>query len=194
MRKVFLLAAWLAAAGAALAAPPPVVDGDLPRYQPETRLRGDIVVARTASTGTLVDAWIEGFRQFQPEVTVRQTAQGTDLPAASLQELLDGKVDAAPFVREIQPSELALARQTLGAEPLGIAVASGSYATPSNTHAIAVYVNAGNPLSRLTLTELDAIYSSTRRRGYPAGPHQLGPARPDGRLGRPAHSIFTAWW
>lgn len=188
MRRIPLFALWLAGAGTGLALPPPAVDLNLPSYRPESRLRGEVTVARTASTGTLVDAWIRGFREVQPGIAVRQTAQGTDLPAASLQELLDGKVDVAPFVREIQPAEAAQARERLGAEPLGLAVASGSYDTPSNTHAIAVYVNAANPLAHLTLAELDAIYSSTRRRGYPQDLTTWGQLGLGGAwAGRPIH-------
>lgn len=147
---------------------PPPVDAQLPSYAATGEVRGTLTVARAASTETLVDSWIQGFRRHNPRVEVRQTPKGTDLPSASLQQLIDGTVELAPFAREVQPSELARAREKLGADPLGIAVASGSYATPSNTHAIAIYVNATNPLARMTLTQLDAIYSSTRRRGFPA--------------------------
>jgi phosphate transport system substrate-binding protein len=186
IRGGFLLLA-LAPAWLAAAAPPPV-DPALPVYASASPLRGEIVLARSASTQTLVDAWIRGFAAFHPGVRLRQTERATDLPATCLAELLDGTVSAAPFVREIQPTELAAAQARLGYPPLGIAVASGSYATPSNTHAIAIYVNAANPLGRITLAQLDAIYSTTRRRGYPADLTtwgQLGLAGP--WAGRPIH-------
>jgi phosphate transport system substrate-binding protein len=130
-------------------------------------LRGALTIARAASTDTLVAAWGRHFEELNPGIQVRQTARNTDLPATALEELLDGTVQIAPFVREIQPSELAAAARRWGYAPWGIAVASGSYATPSNTHAIAIYVNASNPLERINLAQLDAIYSSTRRRGAP---------------------------
>jgi len=146
---------------------PPSIDAQLPSYAAAGEVREKLTVARAASTETLVDAWIQGFQRYNPRVEVRQTLKGTDQPSASLQQLIDGSVDLAPFAREIQPSEMARARERIGTEPLGIAVASGSYDTPSNTHAIAIYVNTANPLSQLTLTELDAIYSSTRLRRAP---------------------------
>jgi phosphate transport system substrate-binding protein len=188
MQRVFALAIWTAAAAVSRGDSPPAVDDRLPSFEPAGALRGEMVIARAASTETLVNAWIAGFHGFQPGITVRQTAKGTDLPTTSLQQLLDGTVDLAPFVREIQPEELARARQRLGAEPLGIAVASGSYATPSNTHAIAIYVNAANPLARLTLPELEAIYSTTRRRGYPVNLTTWGQLGLEGEwAGRPIH-------
>ena len=143
-------------------------DSALPPFTPQGAVPAPLLIARTASTSTLADAWISAFRRFHPEARVRQTDASTDLPAKSLAELVAHEVDLAPFVREIQPQELASARQALGADLLGVAIATGSYATPSNTHAIAVYVNASNPLPGLTLAQLDAIYSATRRRGLPA--------------------------
>jgi phosphate transport system substrate-binding protein len=155
------------AAAAIAAADPPPVDPLLPGYVPAGALQGEILIARSASTQTLVDSWGRAFSQIHPGVRVRQTAQATDLPAKCLAELCDGTVQLAPFVREIQPSEREASRRALGYDPLALAIASGSYATPSNTHAIAIYVNAANPLGQLTLAQLDAIYSSTRRRGAP---------------------------
>lgn len=130
-------------------------------------LLGAITIARSASTDGFVSAWVREYRAAHPEVEIRQTAQATDLPAHALDELLDGSVDLAPFVREIQPAEAEAARRRLGYAPLGLAIASGSYATPSNTHAIAFFVNTANPIRHLTLAQLDGIYSSTRLRGAP---------------------------
>src|SRR2546426_350960 len=69
---------------------------------------------------------------------------------------------------------LLMGRVVAAPAPLVSAVASGgagfharapAYATASP--ALAIYVHADNPLSRATLTQLDAIFSTTRRRGYP---------------------------
>jgi phosphate transport system substrate-binding protein len=181
-----------AATGATLSAvapSPPAVDARLPEYRARANLRGDLTLARTASTDTLVATWARRFEGLNPGVNVRQTVRSTDLPAAALDELLDGTVKLAPFVREIQPAELAAATRRWGYAPLGIAVASGSYATPSNTHAIAVYVNAANPLTRLTLAQLDAIYSAARRRGAPEAIVTWGQLGLTGEwTGRPIHA------
>jgi phosphate transport system substrate-binding protein len=47
-------------------------------------------------------------------------------------------------------------------------VGGGAYEKGDRSHAIAVYVNRANPLERITLAQLDAIYSATRRRGSAA--------------------------
>src|SRR5262249_53462016 len=41
----------------------------------------------------------------------------------------------------------------------------GAHATPGLTPALGVFVHASNPLARITLDQLDAIYSAARRRG-----------------------------
>ena len=161
---------WFSLAAAALwAAEPPPVDPALPDFVAGAEVRGELSVARSRldsrrssipGAAALPDSAPGSmFTRRTPSPTFRSNA---------LSELTDGSVQLAPFVREIQPSEREIARQKLGYEPLGIAIASGSYATPSNTHAIAIYVNAANPLLRLSLPQLDAIYSSTRRRGFPS--------------------------
>jgi phosphate transport system substrate-binding protein len=53
----------------------------------------------------------------------------------------------------------------LGHAPTLVNVAGGSHATQGGTHAIAIYVNAANPIGGLTLEQLDAIFSKTRRSG-----------------------------
>ena len=53
--------------------------------------------------------------------------------------------------------------------------------------ALAVYVNKDNPLEKLTLAQVDAVFSKTRRRGGKRR-HHLGRPRPDRRLGGPARS------
>lgn len=152
-------------------------------------LLGAITIARSASTDGFVAAWIRAYHGAHPQVEIRQTAQATDLPAHALEELVTGAVDLAPFVREIQPAEAAAARRQLGADPLALAIASGSYATPSNTHAIAIYVNAANPVRHLNLAQLDAIYSATRRRGEPAEIVTWGQLGLTGAwAGRPVHA------
>ncbi|MDD3179365.1 MAG: hypothetical protein PHQ04_03340 [Opitutaceae bacterium] len=162
-----LIALALAWSVISLTAETPCVDSGLPTYKPEGHPVGTLTIARLASTETLVGAWVREFNRLHPEVRARQSENGTDLPAVCLQQLMRGDVGIAPFVRDIQPPEMAQAKAALAGEPLEIAIATGSRATRANGSAIAIYVNSANPLSRLTLAQLDAIFSETRRRGHP---------------------------
>src|SRR5260370_4396487 len=80
--------------------------------------------------------------------------------------LTDGRSQLAPASRELMPFEIEHFRKRFGYEPLGIRVALGSYRAPDRVKAIAFYVNESNPIKELTLAQLDAIYCTTRKRGY----------------------------
>ena len=98
------------------------------------------------------------------------------LAADGFRALLEGRADCVMFVREPFPSERAAFRARFGHDPLLIPVARGSFATRGGTHAIAIYVNAANPLAGLTLDQVEAVLSA-RPRGRPA------PAQTWGDLG-----------
>ena len=146
------------------AIPPARIDPDLPAYAAKTALSGEIRCAGGNTMQALVVEWGRLFQMHHPRATVG-VRKDTSLAAEGFDALLAGSANCATFVREPFPAEIAAFTQKFGYPPLLVNVAGGSYATPGGTHAIAIYVNAANPLGRLTLPELDAIFSTTRRRG-----------------------------
>ena len=60
--------------------------------------------------------------------------------------------------RELKPSELSAFSSRYGYEPMVFPIA---------LDAVAIYVNAQNPIQGLTIDEVDAIFSTTRKRGLP---------------------------
>jgi phosphate transport system substrate-binding protein len=70
-----------------------------------------------------------------------------------------GDIDLIPSARELVPSETERLTRKLGGQPLVVAVATGSYATKSGTHALAFYVNSANPLVRISIPQIREIYS-----------------------------------
>ena len=79
------------------------------------------------------------------------------LSAAGFVALLAGRADCVSFARELFPAEIAAYEARYGVRPRPIAVARGSFATLHATHAIAVYVNAANPLRRISLPTLARV-------------------------------------
>lgn len=136
----------------------------LASYQAAQLPADTLTIGRADTMDGLQHEWAAAFHRLNPQVTL-QLRNDTKFSAEAFDALLDGAIDIAPFVREPFPAELQRFRQKYGRAPLLIAVATGSYAAKGSTHAIAIYVNAANPLTRLTLQQLDAIFSSTRRRG-----------------------------
>jgi phosphate transport system substrate-binding protein len=112
----------------------------------------------------LVESWGRRFHELHPRAVVQVDPHIT-LAADGFLELLGGRVDLVDLVREPFPAEIATFRRKFGYEPLLINVANGSYDTRGGTHAIAIYVNASNPLRHLTLGQLQEIFSVVPRRG-----------------------------
>ncbi|MDB5494064.1 MAG: phosphate transporter substrate-binding protein [Phenylobacterium sp.] len=130
------------------------------------RLSGRIACAGGDTMAPLMQRWGEAFHARHPAVTVGIDPQAR-LAADGFRALIAGQADCVTFVREPFPSEEAAFRARFGHPPLLVPVAGGSFATRGGTHAIAVYVNAANPIAGLTLAQLDAAFSAAPRRGAP---------------------------
>jgi phosphate transport system substrate-binding protein len=121
---------------------------------------GEVVCAGGDTMQGLVRSWGEGLAA--RGVSVRLDTDGK-LAADGFRRLLAGRANCVTFVREPFPSEIAAFRARFGYPPTLIPVAGGSFATRGGTHAIAVFVNAENPMKGLTLGQLAAILSADGR-------------------------------
>lgn len=137
---------------------------ELPSYQPRSGLSGVLHSVGADTMDEIVFDWIRAFRRLHPQLgmTMEARASLTAAPA-----LTSGLADVAPVARELLPSEMTAFEQRFGYKPLAIRVAGGSYATQGRTHALAIIVHKDNPLAQISLPQLDAIYSTTRKRGQP---------------------------
>jgi len=64
------------------------------------------------------------------------------------------------------PMETLAFREVYGYDPLEIIVATGAYDVPAKMPANVIYVNKQNPISQLTLQQLDGIFGSQRTGGW----------------------------
>ena len=103
--------------------------------------------------------WAKQFARFHPKVSVRLRDDTRLTTDAFDTAIAAGNIDLIPSARELVPSEAERLTQKLGGPPLVVAVATGSYATKSGTHALAFYVNAANPLTRISVAQIREIYA-----------------------------------
>jgi phosphate transport system substrate-binding protein len=96
----------------------------------------------------LGQAWAEEFMKVNPKVSVAVTGGGSGTGIAAL---LSNTCDIAELSRELKPEEIAMAKEK-GFAPQQITVALDG---------LAVVVHPANPLSRLTLDQLAAIFSGS---------------------------------
>jgi len=141
------------------------LDPALKPYKASSAVSGEIRSVGADTMEDLMKLWITGFAAAHPKAkfSMQAKASGTAAPA-----LVEGVSDIGPVAREILPNESEPFVKKFGYPPFAVRVAGGSYRTPGKTHAIAFFVHSSNPIDRLTFAQLDAIFSTTRKRGHKA--------------------------
>lgn len=93
----------------------------------------------------VAQAWAETYKRVNPNVAVAVTGGGS---GTGISAMINGTVDIANASRKMRESELEAARGN-GVEPIEFIV---------GYDALAVYLHEDNPIERLTLAQLKAIY------------------------------------
>lgn len=111
----------------------------------------------------MVLGWTKIYRKQYPRLslTLDLRASGAGAPG-----LVSGKGQLAPVGREMFPAERKAFVDKFGYEPLEIKVATGSVGSLGKTASSVILVDKDNPIDCLSLPQLDAIYSKTRKLGY----------------------------
>ncbi|HXI51819.1 MAG TPA: substrate-binding domain-containing protein [Candidatus Saccharimonadales bacterium] len=125
----------------------------LSQYENLPRLAGKLASGGSGVVTLLINRWASEFATLYPEVVLDIQGGGS---VASMPAFLQGKVDLMPMARPLWPSEVKSFRDKFGCDPAQIVVAQD---------AVGIYVNKNNPLTGLTLVQLDGIYSRDAQRG-----------------------------
>lgn len=134
---------------------------NLPEYSPEEPVAG---VIRNYGNGWagMLQKWEAGFQQYHPDVRFEDTLPTSD---AAFPALITGVTDLAPNGSEPALTETLGFYEVYGYHPTAITVASGSFDTEGRSPGIVVFVHQDNPVSQLTLEQLDGIFGSARNGG-----------------------------
>ena len=152
---VALLAAALLPAGVARAGDVKV-DAAIAPYQKTSGVAGNLSSIGSDTLNNVMTLWAETFRKEYPSVQVQVEGKGSSTAPPAL---IAGTAQLGPMSRAMKADELDAFEKKFGYPPTQIRVA---------IDALAVYVNKDNPLDKLTLTQVDAIFSKARRCGAPA--------------------------
>jgi phosphate transport system substrate-binding protein len=102
----------------------------------------------------MMTLWAETFRKVYPNVKVQIEGKGsTTAPAA----LLAGTAQFGPMSRAMRSAEIDQFEAKYGYKPTEL---------KTSYDALAVYVNKDNPLDKLSMAQVEAIFSKSRKRGY----------------------------
>lgn len=175
----------------------PGLDPALPDFRgcAEPGPRAPIEGSAPAILPDLIARWIAAFTAHcRASITVPPPygpPQASGSP--TLRKFLAAKSDFAFMTRDLTAADLAAFRKAHGRSPLVVPVAAGSYRHFGFVDAVAVIVNRDNPLTRLSLAQLDSIFSKTRWRGKPP-PSDWGALGVSGWAGRPIHIVGAGGW
>jgi phosphate transport system substrate-binding protein len=99
-----------------------------------------------------------GFQHFHPGLRIQHEGRGS---STAIPGLVEGMCDIGPMSRPTKPAEVTRFVERYGHAPVQLRVALDT---------LAIFVHPDNPIAHqgLTLAQLDAIFSSTRKSGYPS--------------------------
>lgn len=144
-----VLATLLLAAGAFAAE----LDPGLPSYSAVSGVSGNLKSIGSDTLNNLMTLWSEGFRGKYPSVKVAIEGKGSSTAPPAL---IEGTAQFGPMSREMKSKEIDDFEKKFGYKPSVVRTAVDS---------LAVFVHKDNPIKCLTLQQIDAIFSKSRKGG-----------------------------
>ena len=130
------------------------VDENLPEYKPVPGISGNLKSVGSDSMNNMMTLWAEGFLRMYPNVQVEIEGKGSGTAPPAM---VAGTAHFGPMSREMRGRELDAFEDATG-YPIT--------ALETSIDMLAVYVNKDNPVEGMSLQQVDAIFSSTRRGGH----------------------------
>ncbi len=130
------------------------VDADIPEYQKASGVSGNLSSVGSDTLANLMTLWAEAFQRIYPNVNIQIQAAGSSTAPPALTEATS---NLGPMSRKMKDKEIDAFEKKYGYKPTAIPVA---------IDALAVYVNKDNPIKGMTIPQVDAVMSSTRKCGY----------------------------
>ena len=143
------------------------LDPKLSDYQKVAGVSGNLNSIGSDTLNNLMTLWAEGFAKFYPNVNIQIEGKGsTTAPPA----LIEGTAQLGPMSREMSSKEIDVFEKKFGYKPTAIKV---------SIDALAIFTHKDNPVKGLTLTQADALFSKTRKRGFAADITDWGVLAPE---------------
>jgi phosphate transport system substrate-binding protein len=153
MRRLLFVCATLVLGAVTAHAQAVQVDSAIGAYQKASGVSGNINSVGSDTMNNMMALWAETFRKMYPNVKIQIEGKGSGTAPPAL---IAGTSQFGPMSRPMRTTEIDQFEAKYGYKPTQIRT---SY------DALAVYVNKDNPLEKLTLAQVDAVFSKTRRRG-----------------------------
>ena len=129
------------------------VDANLPEYKPAAGVSGNFSSVGSDTLNNVMTLWAEEFKKLYPSVNIQIQGAGS---ATAPPALTEGTANFGPMSRLMKDQEIQAFEQKYGYKPTAVGVA---------IDALAVFVNKDNPVKGLSLNQVDAVFSATRKCG-----------------------------
>ena len=129
------------------------VDPGLPEYSRASGVAGNLSSVGSDTLANLMTLWAEEFKRVYPNVNIQIQAAGSSTAPPALTE---GTASLGPMSRRMKDNEIEAFERRYGYQPTAIPVA---------IDALAVFVHKDNPVQGMSIAQVDAVFSSTRKCG-----------------------------
>ncbi len=127
------------------------LDSDLPTYKKTSGVSGNLSSVGSDTLANLMTLWAEEYKRNYPNVNVQIQAAGSSTAPPALTE---GTSNLGPMSRKMKDRENQAFEERHGYKATAIPVA---------IDALAVYVHKDNPIKGMSIPQVDAVFSSTRK-------------------------------
>jgi len=153
-------------------------DSNWAGYAKVSGVSGNLNSIGSDTLNNLMTLWAEGFRKQYPNVKIQIEGKGSSTAPPAL---IEGTAQLGPMSRKMKGKEIDAFEAKFGYKPTAFPVA---------VDALAVYVNKDNPVQGLTIEQVDAVFSKTRRHGYKENIASWGQLGLTGRFADTPISIY----
>jgi phosphate transport system substrate-binding protein len=131
------------------------VDSAIKSYEKVSGVDGSLNSIGSDTLNNLMTYWAEAFNKHYPNVKIQVEGKGS---ATAPPALAEGTAQLGPMSRKMKPEEEDAFEKKHGYRPMQISVA---------VDCLAVYVHKDNPIKGMTMGQVDAVFSKTRKSGVP---------------------------
>jgi phosphate transport system substrate-binding protein len=144
------------------------IDPAIPSYEKVSGISGNLNSVGSDTLNNLMTLWAEGFKKVYPNVNIQIEGKGSSTAPPAL---IEGTAQLGPMSRPMKGTEVDAFEKKYGYKP-----------TPLRTSldSLAVFVHKDNPIEGMSLRQVDAIFSKTRRCGVVKSVNTWGDVGLDG--------------
>jgi phosphate transport system substrate-binding protein len=153
IKAILMVAVLGALLGAGLVGAQVQVDPALGPYKATSGVSGNVSSVGSDTLNNLMTLWAENFNRFYPNAKIQIEGKGSSTAPPAL---ISGTAQLGPMSREMKGTEIDQFEKKYGYKPTALR---------TSVDALAVFVNKDNPITCLNMSQVDAVFSKSRRSG-----------------------------